>query len=342
MQISPLLKKNFMQDNDYIVLLHKDLTGEISPAEKAALTDWIARSEEHARLAGDLRAAWEKSEGYEKNFQTDLDAAFGQVQARIRAEAPMRVLHFRHRLLRVAAAVAVLVAGIWGFQHFSGLNNGPEQVVVSSESGMKEVTLPDGTHVWLRAGAQIGYPAAFAGKDRPVQLRGEAYFEVAHDSSKVFHITLEDGKSGVEVLGTAFNVRQATDETTVTVRNGKVRFYPDENSKSVILTAGKKAVLNKVKRQIVTENVLTFNELSWQTGGLEFIRTPMRKVISDLETYYNVQINLTNTSLQDCTHTAPLTNQPIEKVLESLSLTYQMQVKQTGPKSYQLTGGTCQ
>lgn len=332
-----------MQDNDYIVLLHKDLTGEITPAEKVVLNDWIARSGEHALLAADLRAAWEKSEGYEKKFETDLDAAFGQVQARIRAESPtMRVVSFRQQLLRVAAAVAILIAGIWGFQHFADFTNAPDQVIVSSEGDMKEVTLPDGTHVWLRSGAQIEYPAAFTGQNRPVQLRGEAYFEVAHDASKVFHITLEDGKSGVEVLGTAFNVRQNAQETAVTVRNGKVRFSPDDNSKSVVLTAGKKAVLNKVKRQVTTENVLTFNELSWQTGGLEFIRTPMHKVISDLETYYGVQLTLTNTDLQDCTHTAPLTNQPIEKVLESLSLTYQMQVKKTGPKAYLLTGGSCQ
>jgi hypothetical protein len=64
--------------------------------------------------------------------------------------------------------------------------------------------------------------------------------------------------------------------------------------------------------------------------------------VRDLETYYGVQITLTNTDLQDCTYTAPLTNQPLEKVLESLSLTYQMQVKQTAPKAYQLAGGTCQ
>ncbi|MBK8425587.1 MAG: DUF4974 domain-containing protein [Lewinellaceae bacterium] len=110
----------------------------------------------------------------------------------------------------------------------------------------------------------------------------------------------------------------------------------------MILAAGEKAVLNKTKRQLTTETVVTFNELSWQTGGLEFVRTPMRQVISDLETYYGVQITLTNTNLQYCKHTAPLTNQPLEKVLESLSLTYQMQVKQTGPKAYQLTGGSCQ
>ena len=334
-----------MQENDYIILLHKQLTGEISPAEQDVLGNWLRQSADNARFADELRLAWEKSAGYEKDIHPDLNAAFRRLQARIHeapVSTPLRVLTFRQRLLRVAAVAAVLIAGLWGFQQFSGSVAMPEAVVISSADGIKEALLPDGTRVWLRQGARLEYPAAFAGTERPVRLQGEAYFEVASDSTKVFRVVMADPKSSVEVLGTAFNVRQSVEETAVTVRSGKVRFSPDANNKSVILTAGQKAVLNKSKRQLVTETVVTFNELSWQTGGLEFIRTPIPQVIHDLEAYYNVQITLSNSNLQHCKHTAPLTSQPIEKVLESLSLIYQIQVKQTGPKAYQLTGGTCQ
>ena len=332
-----------MQDNDYIVLLHKNLTGEISPAEKAMLQSWLSQSAENEQFANDLKLAWEGSEGYGKNFHPDLNAAFRQVQARIQAEpAPMRVLTFRRRLMQAAAVAAVLVAAVWGFRYFSSNNGTAQSIVIASNSGTKEVALPDGTHVWLHEGAQIEYAEGFAGKTRLVRLDGEAYFDVASDSSKLFRVETQDRKGSVEVLGTAFNIRQNEQQTVVTVRRGRVRFAPDAQSKSVILAAGEKAVLDKAKRQMVTEKVLTFNDLSWQAGGLEFIRTPMQQVVRDLETYYGVKINLTNTNLRNCEHTAPLTNQPLEKVLESLSLTYQIQVKQTGPKVYELTGGTCQ
>lgn len=332
-----------MQNNDYIVLLHKDLTGEISPAEKAMLNDWLRESAENVQFASELRMAWDQSGAYEKNFQPDLNAAFRQVQARIRVEpAPMRVLTFRRRLMQVAAAAVVLMAAVWGFQYFSGTGSASETVIVSSDSLTKMVELPDGTRAWLRAGARIEYPEVYAGKTRLVRLSGEAYFEVASDSSRLFRVETEDGKGSVEVLGTSFYIQQNAARTAVTVRTGKVRFSPDKASESVILNAGEKAVLHKSERRLTTEKVVTFNELSWQSGGLEFVRTPMKQVIRDLEAYYGVQITLTNTSLQHCTHTAPLTNQPLEKVLESLSLTYQMQVKKTGPKVYELTGGTCQ
>lgn len=335
-----------MQENDYIVLLHKQLTRQIEPDEQAMLQDWINQSDEHARLADDLRQAWDRSTGYEKTFHPDLDAAFGQLQARIHAEpvsVPLQVLSFRRRLLRVAAAVAVLMVGVWGgIQYFSGALSMPERMVVSSSDVTKEVLLPDGTQVWLRQGASLEYPAAFAANERPVRLHGEAYFKVAHDSSKVFRVEM-DQQGSVEVLGTEFNIRQSTAEAAVTVRQGKVRFYPEtDKSQGVVLTAGDKAVLHKTARRIVTEKVSTFNELSWQTGGLEFIRTPMKQVISDLEAYYNVKITLQNTNLQLCKYTAPLTNQPLERVLESLSLTYQLQLKKTGAKEYLLTGGNCQ
>lgn len=341
-RISPLLNIHFMQDNDYIVLLHKHLSGEISPADQTTLDAWLQSSTENARLADDLRLAWEKSEGYEKTFDTDLDAAFGKVQARIRTEEqPIRATFVRSQLLRVAATIALLLAGVWGFRHFYHVE-APAQMIVSSPTGNKEVTLPDGTQVWLREGAEVAYPAAFAGNTRPVQLKGEAYFKVAHDASKPFRVQMEDGKGSVEVLGTQFNVRQNAEEIAVTVREGKVRFAPETQSNGVVLTAGKKAVLNKARRQIVTENVLTFNELSWQSGGLEFVRTPLRQVVRDLQTYYNAQITLGNSNMLDCTYTAPLTRQPLEKVLESLSLTYQMQWEKTGANAYRLTGGSCQ
>ena len=171
-----------MQENDYIVLLHKQLTGEISPAEQKTLNEWLGQSVENQGFADDLRIAWEKSAGFEKTFQPDLDAAFRQLQVRIQAapaSSPLRVLTFRRQLLRVAAAAAVLIFGLWGYQQFSGSVAAPESLVVSSSAGNSEVLLPDGTRVWLRKGARMEYPAAFAGRERTVRLQGEAYFEVA-------------------------------------------------------------------------------------------------------------------------------------------------------------------
>ena len=125
------------------------------------------------------------------------------------------------------------------------------------------------------------------------------------------------------------------------MREGKVRFSPAGNKTAPVLQTRDRAVFNRTNATLHLFKVPTFNELSWKTGGLEFVRTPLEVVIADLEKYYQVKIELRNPALRTCLHTAPLTNQPIERVLESLSLTYQMQVVKPAPGQFILTGGSC-
>jgi ferric-dicitrate binding protein FerR (iron transport regulator) len=86
------------------------------------------------------------------------------------------------------------------------------------------VTLPDGTHVWLNAASSITFPTTFTGKERNVQLTGEAYFEVAKNKNMPFKITTPKGAK-VEVLGTHFNVNAYDDEEAIrtTLLEGSVK-----------------------------------------------------------------------------------------------------------------------
>jgi transmembrane sensor len=53
-------------------------------------------------------------------------------------------------------------------------------------SKVVDMTLADGSRVWLNAGSSVTYPIAFIGKERGVSITGEAYFEVTHNSSDAF------------------------------------------------------------------------------------------------------------------------------------------------------------
>jgi ferric-dicitrate binding protein FerR (iron transport regulator) len=243
------------------------------------------------------------------------------------------------RLMRAAAVLALLLAAMVGWQQFSTPT--ASEVIVSAENaGHQSVGLPDGSHIWLREGSHLAYAEKWSGKERRVKLHGEGYFEVAHDPAHPFKVELENGGS-VEVLGTQFDVRQTADETTVLVRSGKVRFSPTAQTAGPVLTANQKAVFDHAAAQLRVSNLSSLNELSWQTGGLEFVNTPLNHVVSDLERYYGVTIALRNPAMSNCPHSAPLTSQPIEKVLETLALTHQLKVKKLGERSYELIGGQC-
>lgn len=99
------------------------------------------------------------------------------------------------------------------------------------------LVLADGTKVWLNAESRLRYPVAFNGKERRVELEGEACFEVAKDAEHPF-IVCANGMNTM-VLGTKFNVRSySVEDRHVTLVNGKVQVTNTVNNKSVTLRPG--------------------------------------------------------------------------------------------------------
>jgi ferric-dicitrate binding protein FerR (iron transport regulator) len=329
-----------MQDFDFIVLLNKRFSGEINATESAALDAWISQSAANAELATQYQRIWDNSPETQQQFSLDLEQEFQQLQARIKntEKLPTPVIPIGRWMVRAAAAVAFVLASVWGYQQI--VPEVPATVVeVATDATKRQITLSDGTTVWLRQNAKLEFPKTFGKKQRLVKLTGEAYFEVAHQDGRPFRVELPE--SGlVEVLGTRFNVRTGA-QTSVLVREGRVRFAPIGKGKDVLLTAGDKAVFHAQNAEIRLSKVATFNELAWQTGGLEFVRTPLKTVIADLEAHYAVKIELRNQALQQCYHTAPLTNQSIDQVLQSLALTYHFKLTNPAPGHFILSKGNC-
>ncbi len=332
--------KKVMKESEYLLLLNKRLSGEINPEESVLLETWLSQSPNNEELAKNTQQLWEKAEGYGKTFTPNLELDFQKVQARIRQqEQPKLRASLGQRLMRAAAVLALLVSAVWGWQQFSA-DNGTEVLILAETLGAKSAALPDGSQVWLREGSKLAYTGKLDGTTRQVKLYGEGYFEVKHDPAHPFKVELENGGT-VEVLGTQFDVSQTASQTSVLVRSGKVRFSPKAQAAGPVLTANQKAVFEKEATQVKVSTVSSLNELSWQTGGLEFVNTPLEQVVADLEKYYAIKIKLSNPAMANCPHSAPLTSQAIDQVLETLALTHQLKVKKLTDGSFELSGGVC-
>ncbi|MBK9337000.1 MAG: FecR domain-containing protein [Lewinellaceae bacterium] len=332
-----------MQDFDIILLLNKRFTGEITAAEVAVLDAWIGQSPENARLATQYQQVWDGTTERPKHFEVDMDAEFRRLLSRIDVvERPaVPVVPISRQLLRAAAAVAFLLFATWGYRQF--MAPAPRFVFENAQNVPKRlIELPDGSKVWLRQNAEIQYPQTFSSTERRVKLSGEAYFDVAHRAEQPFRVELEAG-GVVEVLGTRFNIRTtATNaETSILVREGKVRYSPEGEGDEAVLAAGDKAVCRRDNPQIFLSKVPTFNELAWQTGQLEFTDTPLRQVLADLETYFDVEIDLRNSAILECRHTDLFAGNQIDDVLQKLALVYQFKVANPAPGRYRLIGGIC-
>jgi len=315
--------------NELTLLLQKEFTGEITPAE----------------LAEELGVVWEETAAYTFPEPLESDKYFGQILQQISRETvPAPVIPIQRNIWwRAAAAILVLVVATFFWQQWSR-NQAPTLLSLTNGSNDQQmIALPDGSTVWLRRGATISYPKQFnTQKNREVLLTGNAYFEVAHQPDHPFDVMLPQGEK-IEVLGTEFSVNSLeTDKSSsVLVKSGSVRFLPNAQQKGLVLTKGQKAVFDRQQSKVLVSNPVSMNELAWQRGGLEFVQTPLWQVIADLQNFYHVKIELSNAATRNCRYTAPLTRQPIEQVLQSLALIYKFDIRKTGEHQFLLSNGYC-
>lgn len=163
------------------------------------------------------------------------------------------------------------------------------------QGGTYQVTLPDGSRVWLNAASTLSYPSHFTpGEDRIVELEGEAYFEIVARQGKTTRQRLpflvKTGGQTVEVLGTAFNVNAYLDESGIqtTLVEGKVRVHVSGQSEPVALHPGEQAVVQA--DQAVVRTVDTENYTGWREGWISFQDKPLPTILRELARWYRIEI----------------------------------------------------
>lgn len=160
--------------------------------------------------------------------------------------------------------------------------------ISTPKGGKYELTLPDGTKVWLNAASSLKYPTYFAGKDRKVELEGEAYFEVKKNQKMPFLVRANGAT--VEVLGTHFNMKAYHDEDVLktTLLEGAVRLR-GKNSVAV-LAPGQQALLYYKGDDINVRQVKTAEAVAWKDGYFIFKETNLRDIMNQISRWYDVEI----------------------------------------------------
>lgn len=155
------------------------------------------------------------------------------------------------------------------------------------------VTLSDGTRVLLNTESSLTYPVAFSGKERNVEITGEAYFEVAHNGSMPFTVKKLHDDAKVEVIGTHFNVNAYEDETAikVTLLEGSVKVSKGQSSG--ILKPGQQAQLSSSSpMQIVKMETSGLDEvMAWKNGTFYFREADINTVMRQLARWYDFDVS---------------------------------------------------
>jgi transmembrane sensor len=169
------------------------------------------------------------------------------------------------------------------------------------------ITLSDGTKVWLNNESSLRYPTVFAGKERRVEVTGEAYFEVSSlpltpsggggTKGKMPFIVSINGKAEVEVLGTHFNIYAYADEEAIktTLLEGRVKVSMTSDSRlptidSRLLTPGQQAIMSD--HITVTDQISVDQIMAWKNNRFYFMSADIHTIIQQLERWYDVDIVL--------------------------------------------------
>ena len=141
-------------------------------------------------------------------------------------------------------------------------------------------------------------------------------------------------QSSVEVLGTSFNIKAASeaDDVVVIVNSGRVSFKENLNGQEVILEKGEKGVLMKNERLLSKTKNLETNFMAWKTRELIFDNVELDLVIKTVNEIYNADINIVTEVGDNCKVTVTFENQSLESVLSVLELTLNLEYRKNGDK----------
>jgi ferric-dicitrate binding protein FerR (iron transport regulator) len=195
-------------------------------------------------------------------------------------------------------AQVVLKGGTLAYDPNGSANGEVAYNTMSTPRGRQfQVTLPDGTKVWLNAASSLRYPTAFTGTERKVTVTGEAYFEVAHNAHMPFVVNVND-KEEVRVLGTHFNINAYENEkaiyTTLLQGSVKVQSFPAQpgaNSQSAMLKPGEQAILSQTSQKSQVIPVQTDEVIAWKNGLFNFEGASLGEIMRQLERWYDIEVS---------------------------------------------------
>lgn len=169
-------------------------------------------------------------------------------------------------------------------------------VLTTPRAGQYNITLPDGSRVWLNAETTLKYPLKFSGDQRVVELEGEAYFEVQRSFTGKKNTTLpflvKTGKQMVKVLGTHFNVSAYPSEAVATtLTEGSVQVLPDSPVQAgtpLLLRPGQQSIISDDKARVIPVDTTLY--IAWKNGQFNFNETELNMVMNQLKRWYDLTI----------------------------------------------------
>lgn len=276
-----------------------------TPEEEHEILDWLDADPENRRELESL------------DFLFASAVLNGQEKTTVRRHG-RHILAFAAGISAIAAAVVLSVFVGRRTDDVKTIPTG--EFTVTAERGQQsEISLPDGSHIWLNSGSTVSYGSAYGLANRTVNLDGEAYFEVAKGQRQPFIV--KTSNLSVKALGTAFNIRSYKGENeTVTLVEGKVLASSD--SQEEILLPYQRVVFDTASGGMgAPEPVDSLHAVPWRSNEIILANDNLTAIAAMLERMYNVEVLFLSDGIRDYTFTGRLPNSSLKNILDLISET---------------------
>lgn len=306
---------------DIELLLPRYCEGIATAEEQRRVKDWMRESEENRRIVKQMEMLYLAADTVHVINKVNTEKALVKVKGK---KIDRRKVAWWEWAQRVAAVLFLPLFAAFLIEHYGGKNAEVQMLVARTNPGMTtSVVLPDSTVVYLNSESSLRYPSSFEdSRQRKVELKGEAYFEVTKNAEKHFIVTTAH-RSQIEVLGTSFNVEayEGSPDVSTTLIEGKVNFSFQEGArkKQVALKPGQKVIYDSKNGAMRLLETSGETETSWKDGKIIFNNTSLKDALHILEKRYNVVFRQTNPAL-NAAFTGTFTNQRLERILEYFKL----------------------
>ena len=326
--------KNRSTIDEHLLLPY--LKGEATEAELQQVEAWLTLDKGNAALLDKWKQAWKHADAMADFAAIDVDKNWLQVQSKIQPKKAKQVF-LLPKIWRVAAAILLIATVAFLGREFMNSSAGEMQTLMAASLNGEAAVLPDGSQVWLKEGSSITFPEEFSSEQREVTLKGEGFFEVAHNPEQPFIVKAKQTET--RVLGTSFNLNasQEGERIELVLMTGKVRFSTQEEV--VVLAPGDQVVIDEGGKLSKKENS-NGNFLAWKTGTLVFENTPMKQVMEDIANAYGISYEFENTAFMNCPLTTRFENESIENVLQAIEALFDIEIEENNG-TYIIKGNGC-
>ncbi|MFT4224738.1 FecR family protein [Dysgonomonas sp.] len=310
-------------DKDISILIEKVFMQQANAEEVELLRQLFVQAQDgemEEKLSGLYLKKWEQASSHpEKEVE---ERVWNRLQNQLQLEiSNKQTLSLWKRCLYIAASIFIplFCVGLGYYLSEYRIEQSNDRVSVEVEIGQKaNITLPDGTCVWLNSSSLLTYDNTYNKKNRTVYLEGEACFAVHKNKSSPFIV--KTNEISIEALGTTFDVKAYSDDNYImaTLLEGSIRI--NSLSRSEILIPDEKLIISKSDGQF-SKVVLSDAEksISWVNNKLAFEKERLEDICKTLERMYNVQIQFASEELKNIRFSGLIKNNNLENILQSIT-----------------------